>query len=120
MDDVEGWRQLGRPRRHRSSGARAAAAYLRRAAGAGLVRVSVLVPAGKAANIRAIAGAMRQTSRALRKSAPLPQIAPAHAKRSWTPGDDDSLKRSWRNGATGHELTSGLGRPCYLKFPLGP
>lgn len=77
------------------------------------MRVSVLVPAGKVADMRAIAAAMRQAGRSRRQGAGLPKTDLAHpnARRSWSAGDDDALTLSWRSGATGDELTSGLGRP---------
>lgn len=111
MDTGDEARKPGRPRRHPSPRERSAA-YLRRAAALGLVRVSVLVPVGREGDVRAIAGAMRKAGQARRESASLPKIDAAYpnAGRAWSTLDDDMLVQAWQGGATGHELTSGLGR----------
>jgi hypothetical protein len=78
-----------------------------------LVRVSVLVPASRAADIRVIAGAMRQAGAAARERAGLPKADTTYpnAGRSWAAADDAVLVQSWQSGGTRSELIAGLGRP---------
>lgn len=103
----------GRPRQH-PSGQHRTAAYMRRAAGEGLVRVSVMVPAGRASDLLTLAAAMRESSRRTRSGGAVkkpvqPQYPSAGAH--WTNADDASLLRVWGDGGTALEIVSGLGRP---------
>jgi hypothetical protein len=108
MPDEEKPKVPGRPRRHASDGARGVA-YQRRAAGAGLVRVSVMVPATRRPDIIAIAAAMRTLRRA-----PAERMSDAGpylmAGKPWRLADDTLLRLVWRDGDTVAELTS-LQRP---------
>ena len=109
--DNEDQPRRGRPRRHSSQQERMNA-YMRRSAGKGLIRVSVLVPGSKAEDLKAIAAAMRKTSAANRVQVPI-EIDPAfpNAGRSWLVEDQATAVRSWQAGATAEDLTSALGRP---------
>ena len=96
----------GRPRKHASDDAKSRA-FLRRAAGQGLVRVSVLVPASRVADVRAMAAALRNVAAKGRTSS----LAPAPGTpRPWSPAEDTELRSGYEHGATPEELTSGLDR----------
>ena len=71
------------------------------------------VPATRAADIRSIAEAMRESSKQRRESVRLAPVDPTHphAKRRWSELDDATLRRTWQDGGTLEELTTGLGRP---------
>lgn len=110
MPDEDQPKAPGRPRRYASGGARSAA-YQRRAAGAGLVRVSVMVPASRAADIRAIAAAMRALRRSPAERRSDEGVSPyPMAGRAWRATDDTTLRLVWRDGGTLTELAT-LQRP---------
>jgi hypothetical protein len=90
MVDDEQPKVPGRPRRHASDQARGAADQ-RRAAGAGLVRVSVIVPPSRRPDIIAIAAAMRTLRRASVERRP--DAGPyTMAGKPWRPADDTLLR----------------------------
>jgi len=104
MNDVA--KPTGRTRKYATTGQRSAA-YMRRVAGEGLVRVSVLVPAGRAGDLRELAAAMRTSSKRTRN---LGKVTEAPRARGWNDVDDATVSRVWREGGTAEEATAGVGR----------
>lgn len=99
-------KHTGRPRKHATPDQRTAA-YMRSAAGKGLVRVSVMVPAGRAGDVRELAAAMRTSSKRARS---LGKATEAPRARGWNDVDDATISRVWREGGTSEEATAGVGR----------